>query len=285
MRTTIFDRFPMVAVLAWRPHLAVALLLLGAGLALPAPTRAAGLVVLGAAALLGVPAAWRLLRPARRPAPSPEDLVVLVLNVWHGRADTAALAGLIERAAPDVVVLPEAGHDYCAKIVPLVAALGYDGVATTRAGIPDGWGVTVLTGPRADDVRVRVGRVMRLPHVEVSGGPLGDRTLYAVHTTAPAWLGNVGLWRRDLRAAAGWTAAGGIVAGDVNATADHRLLRAVGRSAGPAGHGTWPTVLPRWAGIRIDHVLLPEGVEPTAASVHDVPGTDHRAVEVRLRRP
>ncbi|MCX6466070.1 MAG: endonuclease/exonuclease/phosphatase family protein [Pseudonocardiales bacterium] len=284
MRTTIFDRFPMVAVLAWRPHLAVALLLIGAALALPAPTRSAGLVLVGVAVLLGAPAAWRL-RPERRPAPSPEDLGVLVLNVWHGRADTAALAALIERTAPDVVVLPEAGHDYCARIVARVAALGYDGVATTRAGIPDGLGVTVLTGPRAEDVRVRVGRVMRLPHAEVSGGPLGDRTLYAVHTTAPVQLGNVGRWRRDLRAAAGWAAAGGIVAGDVNATADHRLLRAVGRSAGPAGRGTWPTRLPRWAGIRIDHVLLPDGVAATAASVHDVPGSDHRAVEVRLRRP
>ncbi len=281
MRTTIFDRFPAVAVLAWRPHLAVALLLLGIVLAVPA--RVPGLVVVALAVVLGAPAAWRMW-PRRRPAPSPDDLVVLVLNVWHGRADTAALAGLIERTTPDVVVLPEAGHDYCGKIVPLVADLGYRGVVSVRPGLPDGWGVTALLGPRAADVRAVRGHEMRLPHLELSGGLLGDRTLHAVHTTAPVQLGYVGLWRRDLRAAAAWTAAGGIVAGDVNATLDHRLLRAVGRSAGPSGAGTYPARLPRWLGIRIDHVLLPPGVEATAAAVHDVPGSDHRAVEVRLRR-
>ena len=208
---------------------------------------------------------------------------MLVANVWLGRADTAALARIVERETPDLVVLPEAGHDYCAKLVPLVAALGYRGTATTGPGIPDGWGVTVLAGPRAAGVRIERRRAMRLPHLEVTGGLLADRTLYAAHTTAPARLGTVWEWRRDLRAAARWTAAGGIVAGDVNATLDHRLLRAVGRSAGPSGRGTWPSGLPRWAGIRIDHVLLPAGVGSSAAAVHDLPGSDHRAVLARVR--
>ncbi len=279
MRTSITDRLPAVPVLAWRPHLAVGLAVVATPLAVPAPVAAA---VLGVTALVLGLTALRHRRPRPRPAPAPDDLVVLVLNVWHGRADAAALAELIGREAPDLVVLPEAGPDYCGKVEPLVAALGYRGACSVRHGVPDGWGVTVLAGPRAADVVLEAGRAMRLPHVRATGGLLGGRALYAVHTTAPARLGAGHEWRHDLRSAAAWTAAGAIVAGDVNATLDHRLLRAVGRSAGPSGIGTWPTRLPRWAGIRIDHVLLPEGVESSGASVHDVPGSDHRAVLVRL---
>jgi endonuclease/exonuclease/phosphatase (EEP) superfamily protein YafD len=282
VRTSITDRFPAVPVLAWRPHLAVALAVVAVLLAVPVP---AGAAVVGVVALvLGLPALWHR-RSHRGAAPAPDDLVVLVLNVWHGRADTAALAALVERETPDLVVLPEAGADYCGKVEPLVAALGYRGTATLRRGLPDGWGVTVLAGPRAAGAVLEPGRAMRLPHVRVTGGPLGDRVLYAVHTTAPAWLGRVHDWRHDMRVAAAWTAGGAIVAGDVNATLDHRLLRAVGRSAGPAGAGTWPTSLPRWAGIRIDHVLLPRGLAASAASVHDVAGSDHRALLVRLPAP
>lgn len=277
MRTSIVDRFPAVLVMAWRPHLAALLLAVAATFTGAAWVRAGvGVVALA----VGLPAVAHR-RPAPHHAPSADDVTVLVLNVWHGRADTAALAALVERGRPDLVVLPEAGHEYCGRILERLP--GYRGVASTPPGRRDGWGVTVLAGPRAADVVLEPEHVMRLPHVRVTGGLLGDRELYAVHATAPARLGVVHDWRRDLRTAAGWTAEGAIVAGDVNATVDHRLLRAVGRSAGPAGTGTWPARLPRWAGIRIDHVLLPEGVESSAASVHDVAGSDHRAVLARLR--
>jgi endonuclease/exonuclease/phosphatase (EEP) superfamily protein YafD len=278
MRTSFVDRFPAVLLLAWRPHLAVLLLVAAAAVtAVSVPWGVvAGVVGLGVA----LPAVAHR-RPAPRQAPSGHEVTILVLNVWHGRADPAALAALVERERPDLVVLPEAGHAYCTRILERLA--GYRGTASIRPGRPDGWGVTVLAGPRAADVVLEPGHEMRLPHVRVTGGLLGGRALYAVHTTAPARLGVVHEWRSDLRIAAGWTASGGLVAGDVNATVDHRLLRAVGRSAGPVGAATWPARLPRWAGIRIDHVLLPAGVRSADASVHDVPGSDHRAVLARVR--
>lgn len=275
---TLADRFPAVPVLAWRPHLAVALLAVAAGSVRRSRTAA------GVAAALGLAAAVPALlhrRPGPRPVPSPGDVTVLVLNVWHGRADATALAALMRRARPDLVVLPEAGPAYRARILAL--APDHRGLAAIAPGERDGWGVSVLAGPRAAGVVLEAGHEMALPHVRVTGGPLGDRALYAVHTTAPTRPGAVRRWRDDLRVAAAWGAAGGIVAGDVNATVDHRLLRAVGRSAGPVGVATWPARLPRRAGIRIDHVLLPDGVGCTGASVHDVPGSDHRAVLARLR--
>ncbi|MFB9383857.1 endonuclease/exonuclease/phosphatase family protein [Pseudonocardia petroleophila] len=276
MKTSIVDRFPAVLLLAWRPHLTVALL----AAAVAGASRAWGGAAAAAALAVAAPAVLHR-RPAPTPPPADGDVVVLVLNVWHGRADPAALAALIGRERPDLVVLPEAGHAYCGRILERVA--GYRGVASLQPGRRDGWGVTVLAGPRAAGVAMEPGHAMRLPHVRVSGGLLGHRALYAVHTTAPARLGVVHDWRRDLRVAAGWSAEGAIVAGDINATVDHRLLRAVGPSAGPLGAGTWPARLPRWAGIRIDHVLLPDGAVSTGASVHDVPGSDHRAVVARVR--
>lgn len=276
---TIADRFPVVPVLAWRPHLGVALLAVAAGSVRRSRAAAMTAATLGLAA--AVPAALHRRRPGHRPLPSPDDLAVLVLNVWHGRADPAALAALVRRERPDLVVLPEAGPDYRLRILPLLP--DHRGLAALAPGARDGWGVTVLAGPRAAGVVLEAGHEMRLPHVRAGGGLLGHRALYAVHTTAPARPGTVRLWRDELRTAAAWSAGGAIVAGDVNATVDHRLLRAVGRSAGPVGVATWPTRLPRWAGIRIDHVLLPDGVRCTGASVHDVPGSDHRAVLARLR--
>lgn len=282
----VLDRFPLVMVLAWRPHLAVAALLAAATAGLHPRTRRVA-VPLGAAALAGLAPVAARVRRTRRPEPGPDDVTILSLNVLLGQADTAAIARLVERESPDLVVLPEAGADYCAKLVPLVAGLGYRGLASNGPGTADAWGVTVLAGPRAADVELRPGHEMRLAHVEVSGGLLGDSRLYAVHAATPTRGPLTAAWRRDLTVAARWGSAGGIVVGDLNATRDHRLLRAIGASAaagtGRGLLGTYPSSVPRWLGIQIDHVLVPPGTTTTRFSVLDVPGTDHRGILARLR--
>lgn len=69
---------------------------------------------------------------------------------------------------------------------------------------------------------------MRLPHLEVTGGLLGTRTLYAVHTSAPTNPRWTGLWAGELALIGEWTRArpAPVVAGDLNAVVDHRRLRA-----------------------------------------------------------
>ena len=82
-----------------------------------------------------------------------------------------------------------------------------------------------------------------------------------------------------------------IVAGDLNATLDNRPLRnalggCVSAAKGIGGLvGTYPSSLPRWFGIQIDHVLVPVGTASDDVAVHDLLGTDHRAVVARLRLP
>jgi endonuclease/exonuclease/phosphatase (EEP) superfamily protein YafD len=81
------------------------------------------------------------------------------------------------------------------------------------------------------------------------------------------------------------------VVGDLNATLDNGPLRAaLGRCVSAAQGrdalvGTYPSRLPRWLGIQIDHVLVPQGTTTFGFRAYDLPGTDHRAVIARLRLP
>jgi endonuclease/exonuclease/phosphatase (EEP) superfamily protein YafD len=90
-----------------------------------------------------------------------------------------------------------------------------------------------------------------------------------------------------MAAIARWTAAlpGPIVAGDFNATLDHGPFRAAltgvkdaAEGTGQGLTGTFHARLPRWAGIRIDHVLIPREAATTRYEIVDLPGSDHRAV-------
>ena len=280
------------ATVAWRPHVAASALagavVFAAG-RMPLPTVAlAGAGLIAAAGVVG--------RAARReaPPPGPGELVVLTANVLHGRADTGELAALIARESPAFVVLPEAGTDFRDKLMPLVDGLGYRSWVSTAAGVPDGPSVVLLVADRAGEVRVRRATGMRLPHLEASGGVLGARRFFAVHTTAPMGRGRTAWWRAELELIGRWFRGdvAPIVVGDLNATFDHPELRSAvgGHRSAAAGTGrglagTYPSALPRWLGIQIDHVLVPAGSLTTRFAVFDVAGTDHRAVLARVRLP
>ena len=279
-------------VLAWRPQLSAAALAGSAVLALRRRPRAAG--ALFAAGLLGAAGVAPRLRRSELPPPGPDDVVVLVANVLHGRADTGALAGLIARESPHFVVLPEAGTDFRDKLMPLLDGLGYRAWVSTDPGTPDVRGVVLLVADRAGAVRVRRGMGMRLRHLEATGGILGSRRFYAVHTTAPMGRSRTAWWQAELELIGRWCRGevAPIVAGDLNATFDHPQLRAAvdGCHSAAEGTGRWLVgtflaALPRWASIQIDHVLVPDGSQTSRFEVLDLPGTDHRAVLARVRVP
>lgn len=110
--------------------------------------------------------------------------------------------------------------------------------------------------------------------------------LIAVHP-APPIPGQVAQWRADLAEVTRWCATPAIIAGDFNATLDHppfkRLLDSgcvdTAALSGNALIGTWPSSWPRLLAAPIDHVLL-AGQRRTVTSftVHDITGTDHRAL-------
>lgn len=289
-------RIPFVDSISLRPQATAAAAVAAVALVQERRTRPAALAVAAVAAAGVAAVAGRAVRrPAAEPPADGVDLTVLSSNVLKGQADTGELATLIEREHPDVVVLPEAGHDFRDKLMPLVQGMGYRSWVSAPPGTYEVHAVTVLVSDALGDVRVRAVRSMRLPHIEVTGGRLGARTFYGIHATAPMQRRLMPAWERDMAVLGGWTAAEPtpVVAGDFNATFDHSSFRA---AVGPARSaadgtglglvGTYPSFLPRWFGIQIDHVLVPAGTRTRRLEIHDVSGTDHRAVltEVTLGR-
>lgn len=291
-RVGLGDRHPLVGLTALRPYLTPATAVAAATLVRRHPVAAAVLAALAATA--APPLVDRLVTS---PAvdEQPDDLTVLAINVWHGRADPAALAALLDRERPDLVAVSEAGVDYTDVLRPHIGSLGYRSWTSVPAGVPDGAGVALLAGPRAGDLDVVGGPELRGRHLCATGGILGARTLVIVHTAAPVTAANTRRWHCDLAHLARWSHApvAPIIAGDLNATLDHARLRAVlgpVRSAAiGSGHGlagTFPTIRPNWpalVGIHIDHVLVPAGSAVSRYAILDVTGSDHRGVLARFR--
>jgi endonuclease/exonuclease/phosphatase (EEP) superfamily protein YafD len=270
----------------------------------------AGVAVAAAASwwlalLLSVPAltllAWQL-PPARRtggntapvpqvpdPGPGALTLRVLSLNVLGGSADPAAVVRAIERHQVDVLVvqeltpgmvrrLAEAGIDtllpYC-HLDPRPKAGG--------TGLWARWPLTPL--PPVPDMVAAAPRACIEP---VDGWPV---MVTGVHPKAPM-RHNVRRWQQELAAIRSTLVSSDgpqVVAGDFNASRDHRPFRDL-LAAGfldcadaarrrPWPGFTWPAG--RWipSVMRLDHVLVSRGSTTVSASRNiRVPGTDHRGV-------
>jgi endonuclease/exonuclease/phosphatase (EEP) superfamily protein YafD len=123
------------------------------------------------------------------------------------------------------------------------------------------------------------------------GGELG---VAAVHPFPPLSAQRVADWQDVLRKLPDPDEGGrpNILAGDFNATLDHRDLRRVlargyTDAADATGDGlrtTFPSVrsLPP---IAIDHVLVPESIRVRSVRYFAVSGSDHRALVVELLLP
>jgi endonuclease/exonuclease/phosphatase (EEP) superfamily protein YafD len=229
---------------------------------------------------LDVPEPDALARPA---------LTVLSFNTFEGRADVNVLADLIRSTRPDLVALPESGRRFGDRLLPLIP--GYRFVTSQEKG-RDVQGVSTLTRADLGDVTATIDRSTPFPSVELRGGGLGSTRFVAFHSVAPT-PGDVPQWSHDLGTLDRWCAnrdAGQvIIAGDFNATLDHAVFRDAisgcldaAERTGNGLTGTWPTRLPRAVGTQIDHVLATGGVTVESFAVHDVPGSDHRAVLSRL---
>jgi endonuclease/exonuclease/phosphatase (EEP) superfamily protein YafD len=294
------QRGPFAQLVPFRPALLAGLLVLAATATVVALIRRRGWVLAGGLlAVAAVGAAMVLPRALPTPdVPEPDGppestLTVLAVNTYEGDADVAAVAELIRSGRPDLVALIEAGGRYNDRLAPLVEPLGYRFASSQERG-RDVQGITAIMRVDVGDVTVQVDRSTPFPSVEVSGGALGALRFVAFHAVAPK-PGDTPQWQSDLATLNRWCKDGtgpAIVAGDFNATLDHSVFRAAIRGCADAaertGDGlvaTWPSRFPRWLGPQIDHVLFTGGIAAQTVSIHDVPGSDHRAVLTRLRLP
>ncbi|GAA3363656.1 endonuclease/exonuclease/phosphatase family protein [Saccharopolyspora gregorii] len=216
-------------------------------------------------------------------------LRVLSVNLFFGRADAERVVDLVRDGRIDVLSLQELTPE-------AVAALDRAGLA---ALLPHR---VLHSGPRADGS----GIASRFPLRELALVPPtslaqpsalirlpGGREVefVAVHPLYPMGADTAGRWRQELDALPrppGERAAPRILAGDFNATLDNSPLRALlggGYSdvAEVTGDGLAPTWGAGWTPrVTIDHVLVSEGLVAQGYQVHDVPGSDHRAISAHL---
>jgi endonuclease/exonuclease/phosphatase (EEP) superfamily protein YafD len=278
---------PFAQLVAFRPVLLAAAAALLAAVVLA--RRRAGPVAVALALVLGAGATTLVNRVLPDPQATGPELVVLTVNVYEGRADPGQVAALVAAARPALVSLPEAGPAFRAELAPLVEPLGYrlHGSSGDGGEVAD---VSALSRADLGELDVAIDDATPFPSVVLGGGALDGLRFVAVHTVAPV-PGQLPQWRADLARLAVWCAAPGrtVVAGDLNATLDHSALRAgaagCADAAAQAGAGLIPTWRSPVVGPQIDHVLSSGGIVADAVSVHDVDGTDHRAVLARLRLP
>lgn len=220
------------------------------------------------------------------------DITVLTANVRGEGAGEETVSAVVDRvisSGADVVALPE-GQPVVDEVVAQLTARGESFQVFPTFGAGPNRGTALLVAESLGAYREVDGPVggVRVEPVDGDGPPIA-----AVHPTSlpPDPTDDLGAWRSEGSQVQELfqTMTGGIVAGDLNATLDHEHLRETGTyvdagsAVGIGGYGTFPSSMPGVLGTAIDHVLVDGGrFAVRAGAVVDVPGTDHRAVVVRV---
>jgi endonuclease/exonuclease/phosphatase (EEP) superfamily protein YafD len=278
-----------IELVAFTPYVAASALL-PLGLALLLRRWGAAAVALAIVAAFAAVVLPRALGASEESPAGTNELTVMTLNMSDGEADAQEVVALVREYGVDVLSLQEISSEGR----PNLARAGLRRVLPTEAQGTDGTWIYAAEGaspvdPAAGEVPVAV-----VPRVRLETGGILVEVL-GPHPLSPTDPRKAASWRQVLAAIPGPEKAGPlrIVAGDLNATLDHSELRDVLErgyvdAADEVGAGLAPTypadgLLP--PPITIDHVLADERIEVLDASIHDVAGSDHRALIADLAIP
>ncbi|WP_018334193.1 endonuclease/exonuclease/phosphatase family protein [Actinomycetospora chiangmaiensis] len=296
------ERSPFVQVVAFRPQLTTIAFVLALLAAFGAWRRAAAgtlVVALAVGLVSGIGAADVVRRTAGSAtvAGTSGGLVVLALNTYTGLADADDLAALVQARDPDLISLPEARGDLRRRLESRLdegqGGSGYRAYSADDAD--DASGMTVFVRSSLGRPTVVQDREGTYPAIVVdlprsAPGVAAGLRFVADHPRSPK-PGDTNGWVRDVGRLAQWCDAGRptVIAGDMNATADHAHFRSstanctdVAAATGDGVTGTWPSWVPAFLGAQIDHVLVTGGPRPLGFEITPVGGTDHRAVLARI---
>lgn len=286
--------FPLVPLIAFTPWVALGSVIPIAAAALtrrPLAALLAGVVALGFAAVV-LPRAFGGGVGDR----SGTALEVMTANLKVGKADPNRFVALVEELDPDLLAVQELTPSIAAALERAeLARLLPDSVLRAEPG-SSGSGIYATADLRglASPSLAPGGFSMAAATLQPAefGGPLLEVT--SVHTQPPTRGETTALWKQDLDSLP--PAGPGeyrLLLGDFNATLDHAELRSVidggyNDAADAAGAGlafTWPSgrILP--PPVTIDHVLADERLGVGDVSVHEISGSDHRAVFAELYLP
>lgn len=225
-----------------------------------------------------------------------DDLVVMAANLQYGRGDPDAVVSHVRGLDVDVLALSEVTPD--ARDALVAAGLTRDlPHVVDEARVGAGGGMILSRHPLSTDVAPAVPSATYATPAAMVSSPAGEVLVVAAHPVPP-WPGDTSLWHAELAAVASWAAAVPdatplVIAGDLNATLDHPVLRRFGGSGlrdahREIGHGpvvTFPRTLRGGVTVppmfQIDHVLS-RGVGIADAGTLGIPGSDHAAVWATL---
>jgi endonuclease/exonuclease/phosphatase (EEP) superfamily protein YafD len=246
------------------------------------------------AVLLAVPTvflvAWQVPRRGR-PSESagPEDVVVrfLTLNALVGRANPAAIVSKVRELQPDVLAVQELTPGLASRLAD--AGLPELLPISSLDPRPGHTGIGLWSSRPIKELQPIPGARNPMLRAELDAGwPV---TITVVHPPAPL-RGGQSRWQQDMdRLQAVLTSTSGqqLVAGDFNATRDHRAFRRLlaadlTDSADAARNRRWPGFTwpaNRWFPplMRLDHILVSrQGAAVREARTVAIPGTDHLGV-------
>lgn len=221
-----------------------------------------------------------------QPRATGKSVQLLTANLRKGHADMRALAEMIRSSGAEIVTLQEAEPRNIAELrasglrrsLPHVVAQSSDGRwanwTLSRWPLKASSNRSYLSG--------------RWPAIEIPALGLELNNFHSYSPTTPARTSE---WHAGLASLPSADGELRVISGDFNATLDHRSLRSVlGRGYRDAGDETgnglrWTWVIGTLTRLVLDHVLVPAGVSVHGYNVRPLPGSDHRAVSVRLQLP
>jgi endonuclease/exonuclease/phosphatase (EEP) superfamily protein YafD len=236
-------------------------------------------------------AAWLVPSYAGSHASGRPDLILMTSNLRLGEADTSEVADVARAQHVDVLVVEEVNEEAFASMAGLRERFPY------VVGQPDlgAFGTVVFSRyPVADAVRLPVSKGTWELRVQAPT----PFWFVGVHTAQP--LSDVSSWRSDhatLLAAVRRLDGPVVLAGDFNATLDHRpmrrLLSAGFADAAQQGNSGWQPTWPsasRAAGalpfglrlLTLDHVLADRHYSAISTTTYPIARSDHRALVARL---
>lgn len=253
-----------------------------------------------AAVLAGCQAFWLFPLDIREPgaeaAGRSVTLVAMSINAELGGADAGGVVALVRELHVDLLAVEE----YTPELARKLTAAGLDGLLPHRvaqarehaggAAIYSSYNLT------ASGVLPDTRFAMPVARIDLGDGSGSSLRVVAVHALAPVGDG-LDQWRSDLAAVARADTGSGplLLAGDFNATYDHREFRTllagkggrrplvdVAAAAGSRLVPTWPMRGYRLPGIALDHLVTSPDISGSGYSVHLVGGTDHAAVAATL---
>ncbi len=223
------------------------------------------------------------------PAADGETTVVMTANLRFGFADADAVVGVVREHGVDLLMVQE----LTPEALDALRAAGIDEELPHSTSTPTGgvsgiglWSRTPLGRLRQPD---GYGHPPVAATVELAGN---DVLVASVHPVSP-FPGDTERWSAELGQLANWLGAQhgpAIVAGDLNATYDHRQFRdlletGLHDAVEQSGAGYVPTypVGRRFPPlISIDHVLTRGPIVATDVDTAELPGTDHLTLVVEL---